>query len=1008
VTTQQAAAAQSGAGAVPTTPVESSHPAAGVSSSAHPTSSPIAPLLGRSNKPHKLVFHDYFVKPIQRIALYPLMLQSLLKYCTLPNTETEDGADGGGLGVIAEGVKSGTGKDREAVRGAVEALVAAVEHVNEAGRLRLEQRLSQMIADRMESHFNVTPNFLHSLGHCLLSGTLDVLYHQRSTHPLSSPLRLKYHGCVLYKGFMLIVKARKSATYEPKFWFPLWLAHLSDVTEESRFLPHAFRLSVRDHHFELVASNARERQLWITALSDAIVKAPLTPPGTEASFPSSLSFGGNGDHGSRPSSRGTQRASSRMSMHGTGTGSPGAGLASGAGGEAVEELDFKAVARMDASPRKHRFSTGNGVPGFSTTGRTSNPSSPATASTAQFDGAEFSPNEDAGEDVLQQYFEETAEIQVRRSSPYQRNVIDRAMVFSASVIAARAPRSAHDVSGAAGSAGGSALALGNSFALAAPAHGPGWQQSLGALVGLGRMGSIETSTLKVQRRKSCAGNVEGVAAFAPIGEVPLPTTNSVYLSSTSSSLAASGGGSPAVPFPATAQANGSNGMSNRAMRTLRQLSIKTASRPPSVRPLSEIFPAGSSAMLNSATTIPSPALMPVEAANSTVDSNTSEQQVSSTSLALPTRAPSSRRESFASNLRDALTVSFGRRQRSQSSQDIEQDSTVVSAGATDPGSYGPATGINTPYLPSSQQSPSMHASLVLTPVHGDADVQTKASGGRADSIRRVFGSIRGKRERTLSMPVAPEPLLTPKEGDEASIVPPMPGAEFGAARSAALVTGMAGASSSGAASLTASRDSLVGRDGPFQVTVTQGDEDGREPPPPRSLSRASMQRSRTALGKIWFGNGSSSEGGSGFLSVGGLGRLSTVSRRNTDSFAASRSKSAVALPTFSGSSSADAPQTSARASISGSPTEASEQGIYFSTGGEEKGSQKRLSVSESNSHVGSLAIRRPRLNLKLSTNSHRLSAAPSHLPTLPATPADEIETPLGSGPALASVAVSGS
>ncbi|KAE8232268.1 hypothetical protein CF326_g2704 [Tilletia indica] len=960
----------------PTTEVSPSNTSTPSASAAHPTSSPIAPLLNKGNRPHKLVFHDYFVKPIQRIALYPLLLQSLLKYCNtgpqLPGADEEQEQDGGET--LGQSNKAGKGKDREAVMGAVEALVGVVEHVNEAGRLRHEERLSQTIVDRIETHYNVTPSFLHSLGHCVVSGTLDVMYHQRHIHPLSTPLRLKYQGCVLYQGFMIIVKVRKSATYEPKYWFPLWLAKLSDVPEESRFLPHAFRLSVRDHHFELVASNARERQLWVDALGEAISQALVHPPGTEAAFPSSLHMDtiGSGEHGSRPSSRATQRASSRLSSYAMPP-LPGSFEA-----ELVEEMDpaVEMMGRQDTSPRKGRFSSRPQSHG--PIGRSSNPSSPSTVSTAKFDfnSSPNSPAQDGAnddDDVLQQYFEEgTAEIQVRRSSPYQRSIIDRAMAFSASVIGARAPRSTHDYAGASGS-----LALNNSFALATPAHGPGWQQSLGALVGLGRMGSMETSTLKVQRRKSYAGTYEGLY-ISPASEA-LMSVNSSYVGSAGSS---SNGGtsSQGVPFPLSSSAGSANGMSNRALRTFRQLSLKTASRGP-IRPMSEI-------------PVPSlPSSVPMDG-GLTADSNGSDQMPQGLSVP-PVRASASRRESFANSLRDALTVSFGRRQRSQSSQDIESESHTPFG--TDVGSSGLTSGVNTPYPASMQQSPSLHANLALTPVNGEGENPIFKSGGgvggnRTDSIRRVFGSMRYRRERTLSMPAPPEL-------NEASEQQPALGLMNGSGLGALV----AEPTSSGGAS----RDSLLNAEGgvPLQVSVSQEDEARPMNPPSRSFSRASLQRSRTALGKIWFGAPPVPE--KDFLSVGNFTRGSQLNRRSTDGYVAARSKSALALPTFplsSSSSSSDGstggghseqPDSGSRVSRSGadSPNEVADQAIFFSTTSSKKKGGEQSATSSSS---GSLASRRPRMNLRLGS-SHRRSAVIPPLPTLPATPSEETETRLEDG-----------
>ncbi|PWN95898.1 hypothetical protein FA09DRAFT_326505 [Tilletiopsis washingtonensis] len=221
----------------------------------------------------RLLFSDYFVKPIQRLCLYPVCLNTLLKH----SPEDEDA--------------------HAPLLAALSTMRKVAEDVDRAGREREKDLMAELISSRIEPQMSVTPAFIGSLGHCLLAGALDVCHHHSIVNPLSAPLRFKYQAVFLYRGFLTIAKVRKPHTYEPKHWFPLWAARLDDAsltrgersaTASSSVLPLSFRIICQGgHYFELVASSAREREIWIDHLSRAIVDAPLTA-NVSTGFPSSL------------------------------------------------------------------------------------------------------------------------------------------------------------------------------------------------------------------------------------------------------------------------------------------------------------------------------------------------------------------------------------------------------------------------------------------------------------------------------------------------------------------------------------------------------------------------------------------------------------------------------------------------------------------------------------------------------------------------------------------------
>lgn len=196
----------------------------------------------------RLLFRDFFIKPIQRVCLYPILMQTIHRY---------------------------SAPDEDAKLGEAMACMRRVtSDVNAASAERHARLLSDMIVSRMEPSLELSSSFLPSLGNCRMTGNLGVLYHHSTLAPLTWPLTTKYYGCVLYHDFVMMFKVRKTHTYEPRYWFPLADAKLKRSDERSVRLPHLFRISVRGHHFELMASTEKEHKLWLDAFSQAMADGP--------------------------------------------------------------------------------------------------------------------------------------------------------------------------------------------------------------------------------------------------------------------------------------------------------------------------------------------------------------------------------------------------------------------------------------------------------------------------------------------------------------------------------------------------------------------------------------------------------------------------------------------------------------------------------------------------------------------------------------------------------------
>ncbi|KAI3480128.1 hypothetical protein L1887_57728 [Cichorium endivia] len=323
------------------------------------------------------------------------------------------------------------------------------DQVDEAGKRRESELRADLISSRIEPNQGVTLSFLKSLGDCQLSGTLDVLHHHRLLNPLTAPLRFKYFGVFVYHSFLLMVKVRKNSTYESRHWFPLWAARLSNVEDEQNLIPNSFRLSVRDHHFELAASNAKERQLWIDMLSLAISRATFSPPGSQAAFPCSLFFGDAPDGESLEASEApTPNASRPAEFQGY--------FETAKAGTVDPLMEFLAMHAAGAAQ----------ATGTNNRGQRASSSGP------------WMPTE----------------ILLRHASSNSRAIVDRGMVLSDAVISARIARD-----------GG---ALSTLYA----ASGSGIGSAVGSSLGLSRLSAKDTATVKIQRRKSCAGLLENADA----------------------------------------------------------------------------------------------------------------------------------------------------------------------------------------------------------------------------------------------------------------------------------------------------------------------------------------------------------------------------------------------------------------------------------------------------------------------------------------------------------------
>ena len=175
------------------------------------------------NQAMRLKFLDYLIKPIQRICKYPMLLDQLKP----------------------KPVAFHTSRTTELVEQANVAMRTVVTRVDRASEKQAHRLRSILIASRLvascptspisldgsaERPSQLSPEFLQSLGACLVAGALDVVYHSSN-----GGVRTKYLAAFLYVGgYLVLAKVPKGGkVYEAKHWFPLAGFQILDETEDN-------------------------------------------------------------------------------------------------------------------------------------------------------------------------------------------------------------------------------------------------------------------------------------------------------------------------------------------------------------------------------------------------------------------------------------------------------------------------------------------------------------------------------------------------------------------------------------------------------------------------------------------------------------------------------------------------------------------------------------------------------------------------------------------------------
>lgn len=286
------------------------------------TASPVSPATApaTANQP-RLKLLDYLIKPIQRICRYPLLLDQLKRdresssrqsaTDTTLGTSVEGEVDEQAEGDLAEragrvmrGVLALVDKASEREAHVTRAMVIATRMVHTApspssatasasatgspaaSASSCSGGHSASQPDSIDRQHTLTPEFVASLGPCILAGALDVVHHPAG--------RAKYLGVFLYGGgYIILAKVTKGGkAYEPRHWFSLASFEMFDLEDEdSKFLgvfslvgrfidgvlvsiPFSFHLLGSGQHIQLAASCQAEKLIWIHGIQDALASLP--------------------------------------------------------------------------------------------------------------------------------------------------------------------------------------------------------------------------------------------------------------------------------------------------------------------------------------------------------------------------------------------------------------------------------------------------------------------------------------------------------------------------------------------------------------------------------------------------------------------------------------------------------------------------------------------------------------------------------------------------------------
>ncbi|KAG0166187.1 hypothetical protein DFQ30_007482 [Apophysomyces sp. BC1015] len=158
-------------------------------------------------------------------------------------------------------------EDYELLSQAQDAMHTVTSEIDAKKSILAAERKTKLFLHRLEQDWSLPRRWFDTLGTCTLIGTLEVRCLEYGPKP-------KRYGCALFQTYMIVAKARKTKTYEPRHWFPIRqfdLENVYDTTEPS--MSYGWVLRSDYHTVEFGAMCETEKQLWMDALGKAISRA---------------------------------------------------------------------------------------------------------------------------------------------------------------------------------------------------------------------------------------------------------------------------------------------------------------------------------------------------------------------------------------------------------------------------------------------------------------------------------------------------------------------------------------------------------------------------------------------------------------------------------------------------------------------------------------------------------------------------------------------------------------
>ncbi|CAO3636989.1 unnamed protein product [Mucor fragilis] len=134
----------------------------------------------------------------------------------------------------------------------------------------MKERTDRFI-ERLDGDWRISKRHVSQLGNLLLAGAIEITYSALG-QSVSKP---RYLGCFIFQTYIIMVRPKKVASYEPKHWFPLRMADFEDLGDIEGQREHAFVIKCKKHTFAFSASCSQEKQLWVKKLQEAIVTAKI-------------------------------------------------------------------------------------------------------------------------------------------------------------------------------------------------------------------------------------------------------------------------------------------------------------------------------------------------------------------------------------------------------------------------------------------------------------------------------------------------------------------------------------------------------------------------------------------------------------------------------------------------------------------------------------------------------------------------------------------------------------